>query len=240
MKKNHLHTIALFLGAALLIVSCRCSDKTTKDESPDINMSEMETLKDSASFALGVQIAQSFKQQGIAEKIDQDIFMAVLKKQFANEEALVDMNASNQLIQKFMSQASKTENEPKIEEGKKFLETNAKREEVNVTESGLQYEVLNEGDGEKPGPNNKVKVHYEGTLLDGTVFDSSYERGEPIEFPLNGVIKGWQEGLQLMKTGAKYKLYIPYNLGYGERGARGAIGPYETLIFEVELLDIVE
>ncbi|MDA3819726.1 MAG: FKBP-type peptidyl-prolyl cis-trans isomerase, partial [Candidatus Delongbacteria bacterium] len=181
-----------------------------------------------------------FKQQGIAEKIDQDIFMAALKKQFSNEEAMVEMNASNQLIQKFMSQASETENEPKIEEGEKFLEANAKREEIKVTESGLQYEVLREGDGEKPGPNSKVKVHYEGTLLDGTVFDSSYERGEPIEFPVNGVIKGWQEGLQLMKTGAKYKFYIPYDLAYGERGARGAIGPYETLIFEVELLDIVE
>ncbi|MGC9330605.1 MAG: FKBP-type peptidyl-prolyl cis-trans isomerase [Bacteroidales bacterium] len=240
MKKNYLHTIALFLSAVLLLVSCKCSDKTTKDESTDISMSEMKTLKDSASFALGVQIAQNFKQQGIAEIIDQDIFLAALKKQFLNEEDMVEMNASNQIIQKFMSQASEAENEPKIEEGKKFLETNAKREEVNVTESGLQYEVLREGDGENPGPNSKVKVHYKGTLLDGTVFDSSYERGEPLEFPLNGVIKGWQEGLQLMKTGAKYKLYIPYDLGYGERGARGAIGPYETLIFEVELLDIVE
>ncbi|MFW5805353.1 MAG: FKBP-type peptidyl-prolyl cis-trans isomerase [Bacteroidales bacterium] len=240
MKKNHLHTIAIFLGAVLLIVSCKCSDETTKEESPDITMNEMKTLKDSASFALGVQIAQSFKQQGIAEKIDHDIFMAAVKKQFGEEEAMVEMNESNQLIQKFMSQSSEEESKPKIEEGEKFLAENAKRDEVKETESGLQYEVLREGDGEKPGPNSKVKVHYEGTLLDGTVFDSSYERGEPIEFPLNGVIKGWQEGLQLMKTGAKYKLYIPYDLGYGEQGAQGAIAPYETLIFEVELLDIVE
>ena len=124
------------------------------------------------------------------------------------------------------------------EEGEKFLQENALREGVKTTESGLQYEVLVAGKGAKPSAESTVKVHYEGTLIDGTVFDSSYERGEPIEFPLNGVIKGWTEGLQLMPVGAKYKLYIPYELGYGERGAGQQITPYATLIFTVELLEI--
>lgn len=123
-------------------------------------------------------------------------------------------------------------------EGEKFLQENALREEVKTTESGLQYEVLVAGKGAKPTAESTVKVHYEGTLIDGTVFDSSYERGEPIEFPLSGVIKGWTEGLQLMPVGAKYKLYIPYELGYGERGAGQNIPPFATLIFTVELLEI--
>ena len=124
------------------------------------------------------------------------------------------------------------------EEGEQFLAENALREEVKVTESGLQYEVLVQGKGKKPTAESKVKVHYEGTLIDGTVFDSSYQRGEPSEFAVNGVIKGWTEGLQLMPVGSKYKLYIPYYLAYGERGAGQSIPPYATLIFTVELLEI--
>ena len=122
--------------------------------------------------------------------------------------------------------------------GEKWLEENKLRDGVKVTESGLQYEVLKAGKGAKPTAESTVKVHYEGTLIDGTVFDSSYQRGEPIEFPLNGVIKGWTEGLQLMPVGSKYKLYIPSELGYGERGAGQSIPPYSTLIFTVELLEI--
>jgi len=124
-------------------------------------------------------------------------------------------------------------------EGEAFLAENAKRDEVSVTESGLQYEVLSVGEGDKPSTSSTVRTHYHGTLVNGTVFDSSYERGQPAEFPVSGVIKGWTEALQMMPVGSKWRLYVPHQLAYGEQGAGGAIAPYSTLIFDVELLDIV-
>jgi FKBP-type peptidyl-prolyl cis-trans isomerase FklB len=124
------------------------------------------------------------------------------------------------------------------EDGIKFLQDNLKREGVEATKSGLQYEVLREGTGKSPSATQTVEVHYKGTFIDGTTFDSSYDRGQTIEFPLNRVIAGWTEGLQLMKEGAHYKFYIPYNLGYGEAGAGGVIPGYSTLIFEVELMKV--
>ena len=123
--------------------------------------------------------------------------------------------------------------------GEAFLAENAQREEVTVTESGMQYEVITAGDGERPSASSTVRTHYHGTLVDGTVFDSSYDRGQPAEFPVNGVIAGWTEALQMMPVGSKWRLYLPYSLAYGEAGAGGAIGPYAALVFDVELLDIV-
>ena len=146
-----------------------------------------------------------------------------------------DMQSANQYVDQVVTRIKFGEAKA---EGEKFLQENALRAEVKVTDSGLQYEVLRDAKGPKPTAEQTVKVHYEGTLIDGTVFDSSYQRGEPIEFPLNGVIKGWTEGLQLMPVGSKFKLYIPYELGYGERGAGQSIPPYSTLIFTVELLEI--
>ena len=124
------------------------------------------------------------------------------------------------------------------EKGQQFLQENAKRDGVKTTASGLQYEVLTEGQGKSPKATDTVVVHYRGTLIDGTEFDSSYKRGQPIDFPLNQVIRGWTEGVQLMKEGSKYRFFIPSNLAYGSRGAGGVIGPDETLVFDVELLKV--
>ena len=137
-------------------------------------------------------------------------------------------------------EARKAEDKEKhASEGEKFLAENAQRGEVTVTESGLQYEVLEAGSGKTPGVSSKVSTHYEGKLIDGRVFDSSYQRGQPAEFPVSGVIAGWTEALQLMEEGAKWCLYVPYHLAYGEKGAGGLIGPYATLIFDVELIAVL-
>lgn len=153
-----------------------------------------------------------------------------------NEELRLAFNEIHERLQ-----ASKQEKfAGAVEEGKNYLAENAKREEITVTDSGLQYEVINKSEGgDSPTAASTVRTHYHGTLLDGTVFDSSYDRGQPAEFPVGGVIKGWTEALQLMSVGDKWRLHVPYDLAYGEQGAGGAIGPYATLIFDVELLDII-
>ncbi|MFT5579420.1 MAG: FKBP-type peptidyl-prolyl cis-trans isomerase FklB [Paraglaciecola psychrophila] len=153
------------------------------------------------------------------------------------EPALLEaaFNEIHQEIQAKQAEQSKAQSA----EGDAFLAENAKRDDITITESGLQYEVMTAGDGDKPLASSTVRTHYHGSLIDGTVFDSSVDRGEPTEFPVNGVIAGWTEALQLMGVGSKWRLYVPYQLAYGERGAGGAIGPYAALIFEVELLAVV-
>ncbi len=202
-----------------------------------------QSLLDSVSYALGVNISESFKQQGV-EGLEGDL-LAKGFEDFAQGHPVLDGNKSLEVLQNFMMEQQKKQAEqdklaaaPRIEEGKKFLEENGKRPEVTTLPSGLEYEILKEGNGPKPTINDKVKVHYHGTLIDGTVFDSSVDRGEPIEFPLSQVIKGWTEGLQLMPVGSKWRLYIPYNLAYGEQSPSPKIPAYSTLIFDVELLDI--
>ncbi len=198
----------------------------------------LKTKMDSVSYSFGILIANNLKSQGLTE-----INAAALAQgvdDFLKGKNTVTVEQAGTIYQSSMESMNKKKHEKNIGEGKKFLDENKKRKGVVTLPSGLQYEVMKEGraDGKSPKATDKVKTHYHGTLLDGSVFDSSVQRGEPIEFPVNGVIKGWTEALQLMKEGAKWKLFIPYDLAYGERGAGGQIGPYATLVFEVELIAV--
>lgn len=192
---------------------------------------------DSLSYSLGVLMAQSLQKQGIST-LDASSYTKGVQDMLKGADLDIDISKANQIVQEYMQAQQAKQYEGAIEAGKEFLGKNAQREEVTVLPSGLQYEVLKAGDGPKPASSDKVTVHYHGTLLDGTVFDSSVDRGQPATFGVTQVIQGWVEGLQLMPQGAKWRLFIPYDLAYGERGAGGKIGPYSTLIFEVELLKI--
>ena len=193
---------------------------------------------DKISYALGLGIGQQLKSMNIENFNVQDFTQSICDVLTGAEPAISHREAQTLLNEYFDRQARK-QAEGAIAEGKVYLEANAKKEGVTVTKSGLQYQVLREGTGRSPKATDKVRCHYEGTLIDGTVFDSSYRRGEPADFPLDGVIPGWTEGVQLMKEGAKYRFFIPYLLGYGERGAGSSIPPYSTLIFDVELVKVL-
>jgi len=191
---------------------------------------------DSASYSIGVLFANSLEQQGITE-VNAEMIAAGLNDALAGQ-AKVTMQEAQGQFQRFAQAKQAAKFEVNKSAGEEFLAKNKTRPEVKTTDSGLQYEVLQAGDGASPAATDKVKVHYHGTLLDGTVFDSSVERGEPISFGLNQVIPGWTEGVQLMQVGAKYRFFIPQELAYGARGAGQDIKPFSALIFEVELLDI--
>lgn len=190
------------------------------------------------SYALGLSIASNLIQSGV-KTIEPSNFMLALEDIFTGKEPRLTPEMANKILQAFMEKQQSGEGKVNLEEGLKFLAENREKEGIIETASGLQYQVLEEGEGEKPSPSDQVKCHYHGTLIDGTVFDSSIQRGEPATFPVNGVIQGWVEALQMMTTGSKWRLYVPSDLAYGDRGAGGAIGPNTTLIFEVELLEIV-
>lgn len=213
-----------------LLSGCKQSQETSKQIS-------MENELDKVSYSLGVNVGKNIKQQGLKE-INTEAFAQAIADVYADNTLLIDDEEAGATLQSYFQKLEEEKFAANIEEGKKFLEMNKQNEGVVELPSGLQYQVITEGNGPKPGPTDKVKTHYHGTLLDGTVFDSSVDRGEPISFPVNGVIKGWTEALQLMSVGSKWKLFIPSDLAYGARGAGGAIGPHSTLIFEVELLDI--
>ncbi len=192
---------------------------------------------DSVSYSLGVNIGENIKNQ--FPDVDLKNFESGIRDVLSEKkEPKIEGADAQKIIKKYFVKAQDKATKQRTEEGEKFLAENAKRKEVLVLESGLQYEILKNGNGPKPNLNDQVTTHYHGTLIDGTVFDSSVERGQPATFPVSGVIKGWTEALQLMEVGSKWKLYIPYNLAYGEKGAGAQIGPYTTLIFEVELIKI--
>ena len=193
---------------------------------------------DKLSYALGLSMGQNFKGSGVAN-LNIDDFADALRAVYNDTEKKMSYDEAKQVVTEFFTnlEAEARNNNERL--GKEFLEQNAKQEGVKVTASGLQYQVVTEGTGPKPGPNDVVTVHYTGRLIDGTVFDSSVERGEPATFPLNGVIAGWTEGLQLMQEGGKYRFFIPYHLGYGEHGAGSSIPPFAALVFDVELLEVL-
>lgn len=193
---------------------------------------------DKLSYALGLVIGHNLKEMGVDNLNGADFAQAVADVLAGNATAMTNAEAQ-QIVATYMQEKEAEKGKAAREAGEKFLAENAKKEGVVVLPSGLQYVVLTEGSGRKPSATDNVKCHYEGRLIDGTVFDSSYRRGEPAVFPLNGVIAGWTEGVQLMGEGAKFRFFIPYNLAYGERGAGGSIPPYAALVFDVELIEVM-
>lgn len=199
---------------------------------------------DKVSYALGMGIGQQLKGMG-GEAIQVEDFAQAIKDVLTGNEPALSGAEAQKLVTEFIQKQELKQQETMAEQGKEakgageaFLAENAKKENVITLPSGLQYQILNEGTGRKPKATDQVKCHYEGTLIDGTIFDSSYKRGEAAVFPLNGVIAGWTEGVQLMSEGAKYRFFIPFNLAYGANGAGGMIPPYAALIFDVELIEI--
>lgn len=246
---------ALAVALSLALLACKPLDKDTGkpvDGSGDDKAAPavaarggLKTEKEQVSYVIGMQIGESLKSA--KDEVDLETLVKAMKATIDGKEPLLTQEEAMQVMQAFSVrmqakqvaelEEQKTKN---AAEGEKFLAENAKKPEVKTTASGLQYQVLTEGTGAKPKAGDSVRVHYKGTLLDGETFDDSYARGEPVEFALAQVVPGWQEGLQLMPVGSKYKLWIPGKLGYGEQGTPGGpIGPNATLVFEVELLDVV-
>ncbi|MGE0021864.1 MAG: FKBP-type peptidyl-prolyl cis-trans isomerase [Draconibacterium sp.] len=222
------------VGILALSASCQQNGKSVKLES-DI---------DSVSYAIGVLVgSNNLKQLESAPgggEINKEAMASAFRIASMGEEAVLTEEQANEVVRKFFESAGEREAQKALEEGNKFLETNKAREGVTTTASGLQYEVITAGTGALPVATDQVRVHYHGTLIDGKVFDSSVDRGEPVVFGVGQVIPGWTEALQLMPVGSKWKIYLPSEIAYGERGAGGDIGPNSVLIFEVELLEIVK
>ncbi len=193
---------------------------------------------DQFSYALGMSIAGNLIQTGV-KKVNPDVFMDAFHSTFNGEMPKIHPSEANSILENYIGKINEGQGTANLEEGLQFLAENLAKEGVVELPSGLQYKILKEGTGGKPTATDQVKCHYHGTLIDGTVFDSSVERGQPAVFPVNGVIQGWVEALQLMKAGSIWKLFVPPTLAYGQQGAGGAIGPNSTLVFDVELLEIV-
>lgn len=224
----------VILAVIAAVITSSCNTRS------GITSAKVKSPEDSVAYSLG--IASYFYYMSDSLDIDPVLFAKGMIDSKNGKNTLDEMNAQGYVMtymQKRQAEKMKTMYSKNIDDGEKFLAENKKREGVQETTSGLQYEVITMGTGAKPGTEDVVRVHYTGTLADGTKFDSSVDRGEPAEFGVNQVIRGWQEGIQLMPVGSKFKFYIPYELGYGENGT-GPIPPYSTLVFDVELLEIVK
>ena len=221
-----------------MVVSFFVGCKSQPASNNEVKVTDLKNEMDSISYSLGIDIASSLKNQGMEELNINAMAQAFRDVLTDGANPMLDQMQARQVLTTYFNNLQATRAETLKKAGEDFLAENKNKPGVVTLSSGLQYEILVEGAGEKPKLSDRVKTHYHGTLIDGTVFDSSVQRGEPISFAVNGVIKGWTEALQLMPVGSKWKLYIPYNLAYGERGSGPTIGPYAALIFEVELLAI--
>lgn len=227
--------VGLLIIALVTATSCN----QMKNSTLKIGAVKLVTPTDTASYALGVNMASNVKNMGL-EEINLQVFAKAFQDVYGNEKLQITEAASGPILQAFFGKLMEKKAASSLAEGQTWLAENGKKTGVKTTASGLQYEVMREGTGPKPTAANTVKVHYHGTTTNGKVFDSSVDRGQPVEFPLNGVIPGWTEGVQLMSVGSKYKFFIPGNLAYGARPPQGSgIAPNATLIFEVELLEIL-
>jgi FKBP-type peptidyl-prolyl cis-trans isomerase FklB len=199
----------------------------------------LKTEMDTVSYSIGLNIAENLSSQGLGD-LNVDALAQGMADYLAKNDLAISREQGEQIIQAFMQKKAMEVANVNKQEGEDFLAKNGKKKNIITLESGMQYEIIEEGNGPIPTANDKVTTHYHGTLIDGTVFDSSVERGQPATFGVTQVIKGWQEALQLMPVGSKWRLYIPYDLAYGERGAGGQIGPFATLIFDIELIEIAK
>jgi FKBP-type peptidyl-prolyl cis-trans isomerase len=228
----------IFLITVLTVFFCVFSGCKADNKADAAASAPKETFDKDASYALGMNIGTSLKADNLYPNIEE--FLQGVKDSLYDAETRYTMEEAYQVFSEAFSAVTAEREAANRQAENEYLAESSKKPGVTVTGSGLQYEVIQEGTGPKPAAADRVRVHYEGPLTDGTVFDSSYSRGEPIEFSLGGVIPGWTEGLQLMSVGSKYRFVIPSDLGYGAQGAGPQIPPYSTLIFEVELLDIVQ
>lgn len=232
MKRSITMAIIILMMGSFQALNAQ-KEKTKKNKTKPV---VLKTANDSLSYCIGVAVMKNIKDQGV-DNPNLDA-MSRGMADIINNSFTISPEAANKYVNDYFFKQYTAKAEKDKQAQLDWLVENKKKEGVVTTASGLQYKIISQGTGPKPQLNNTVKVHYHGTLIDGKTFDSSYERGEPIEFPVTGVIKGWTEALQLMPQGSKWELYIPYDLAYGEKGAGGAIGPFATLIFVVELLEV--
>jgi FKBP-type peptidyl-prolyl cis-trans isomerase len=231
----------LVVVAASLVFATVSAKKPKEVAQPVVPVQVLTNGVDSMSYALGLNVGTDFKKniQNIpGGKCNTDLLVKAFVTAMKGDSALMKPEVATAFFRTYITAAQAKDADAKKAVGEKFLADNKTKPGVVTTESGLQYQIIKQGEGIKPKATDTVVVHYTGTLIDGTKFDSSVDRGEPVTFPLNQVIKGWTEGVQLMSVGSKYKFFVPYTLGYGEQGAGGVIPPYATLIFEVELLKV--